>query len=702
MESVRPGLRGAQVLLGAAFLFAAACVSVLLLATEPAAAQSVRDCLFTNSCPEQVTSDSSSAPPPPSVDHEQIALAKALSEARDWLRDAEPSYQLWPNASSQVVHLNTFLYVTDGDAGRTFHGSSGGVSVAVHLAVDQSTWTFIERETGKTDVVSCDGPGTPWSPGLESSDCAKSYTNSSAVTGLVDLEVRVLYTNTWSSSAGNSGDLGTASTAPAEGVVAVNEVLSYGYASPDSTGSTGSRKPPPVVDDERPPKRPAVPLPDGEEPEPDPEEDCALLEAAASLPGVLGRFEGPATKLAAARCGADCEGADAATIICSDSIEEYCERVGALASPSPGLEAPCETDVTCAVKANVGLSVGTLSSGIEGEFVYRVITDENGNKTLVFAGGFGAGAGPGVSLGVKALIDGEGVGAFVEASALLWQNTEKGRIYDVPPGVDPHDFALDVIEAEARNASDGAAEWIGAGVVDNIHNPIFGRIPYVGDDLEIDSSIFELPDRETGQSGSSTSTTTSVRATVGLQLAVPGDSVDAGADGSISVTHTEQTLVSGERTITYEFRAEAEAGIVEIGSGLGDGGPQATGAVSASVSYEYGPDGELVAVVLTTRNGGDLTSGQLDPTMNVTTTRFDPANLPIRIEGIPVEGGPEDFVVASADIVHLLLNKDDGVTEQHRERTRHDHAHSLDAAVGALVAGGGISGQIGCLATLRT
>lgn len=116
----------------------------------------------------QVRQQAAPLPPPPA--------AVVAQYARTRLAPAAMSVSTAP-AGSTYVQLSTFLWVTGGwlPASRTVEVR--GRAVTVTVAPYRVDW-----DTGEGSV-SCAGPGTPYRPGMTSSDCSYTYRHSSASQG---------------------------------------------------------------------------------------------------------------------------------------------------------------------------------------------------------------------------------------------------------------------------------------------------------------------------------------------------------------------------------------------------------------------------------------------------------------------------------------------------------------------------------------
>jgi hypothetical protein len=139
-----------------------------------------------------------------SVDASELA-----SDAWDVSRIPLPDIQLNPDESrDQVVRVPTWMWVGEW-LPVSASASAGGVTVTV-----QATPSHVEWQMGDGSLVVCDGPGTPYDPSrpadAQTTDCSHTYERSSA--SQPDLRYRLEATSfwhvTWTSSTGESGDLG--------------------------------------------------------------------------------------------------------------------------------------------------------------------------------------------------------------------------------------------------------------------------------------------------------------------------------------------------------------------------------------------------------------------------------------------------------------------------------------------------------------
>ena len=131
------------------------------------------------------------------------------SGAWDVSRIPLPDINLNPSEErDQVVNVPTWLWV-DGWARVSATASAGGVTVLVTASPSHVEW-----DMGDGTVVTCAGPGTPYDEDRpadeQSTDCSHTYTRSSAsqADARYPIEATSYWHVTWSSSTGESGDLG--------------------------------------------------------------------------------------------------------------------------------------------------------------------------------------------------------------------------------------------------------------------------------------------------------------------------------------------------------------------------------------------------------------------------------------------------------------------------------------------------------------
>lgn len=114
-------------------------------------------------------------------------------------------------AAGAIVNVPVFLWVTN------FEGASRSASVpglsATARTVPQGTRWEIRSPDGSTEVVSC-GAGTPWTPGVSSTDCGFVARQP----GTYQVTVTLSWSASWSASNGQSGALGTYSRSATFGV----------------------------------------------------------------------------------------------------------------------------------------------------------------------------------------------------------------------------------------------------------------------------------------------------------------------------------------------------------------------------------------------------------------------------------------------------------------------------------------------------
>lgn len=134
------------------------------------------------------------------------SVVDVAQQAYNQLRLGSPLIGVSP-AADQLVHLSTWLWVEPdswGDVSAT--ASVPGVSVTATATPVSVSWSM-----GDGGIVTCDGPGTPFSEGADpassSPDCGHTYTASSAGQpgDVFDVIATVQWTVTWS-GAGNSGE----------------------------------------------------------------------------------------------------------------------------------------------------------------------------------------------------------------------------------------------------------------------------------------------------------------------------------------------------------------------------------------------------------------------------------------------------------------------------------------------------------------
>ncbi|ROP37300.1 hypothetical protein [Saccharothrix texasensis] len=136
---------------------------------------------------------------PPTMTPAQVALI-----ARKRLRLPAPSIAASP-FGNQLVHLPTWLWLSDGWVPSTATASVPGVSVTAVAEPTSATWSM-----GDGSSVTCVAPGTPFLAGSDpkapSPDCGHTYRTSSAgqVGQAFPVSVTVHWTVTWA-GAGQSG-----------------------------------------------------------------------------------------------------------------------------------------------------------------------------------------------------------------------------------------------------------------------------------------------------------------------------------------------------------------------------------------------------------------------------------------------------------------------------------------------------------------
>jgi hypothetical protein len=146
--------------------------------------------------PVWVPADASASP---AMTPEQVALI-----ARKRLRLPAPSIATSPSGD-QLVHLPTWLWLSDGWAPSAATASVPGVSVTAVATPNSVTWSM-----GDGSTVICTGAGTPYAAGTDpkapSPDCGHVYRRSSASQAgqAFPVTVTLHWTVTWS-GAGQGG-----------------------------------------------------------------------------------------------------------------------------------------------------------------------------------------------------------------------------------------------------------------------------------------------------------------------------------------------------------------------------------------------------------------------------------------------------------------------------------------------------------------
>lgn len=149
----------------------------------------------------------------PSVD--PAALAE---EALRSVAIPVPVIRTSPTADALVVRIPTWLWV-EGAWWRPYSATAtaGTVSATATAQPVRTIW-----ETGDGATVTCEGPGTPWVPGMaeDETQCSHSYTSSSEPrpSGLFDLTVTVEFGVSWTSNIGAAGSLGAITRSATEAV----------------------------------------------------------------------------------------------------------------------------------------------------------------------------------------------------------------------------------------------------------------------------------------------------------------------------------------------------------------------------------------------------------------------------------------------------------------------------------------------------
>lgn len=107
---------------------------------------------------------------------------------------------------TRSVQLPTWLWLEDGYWERhDERESSGFVIVDVWARPESVTWSF---ENG--DVKGCTSPGVPWTPGASFTDCAHTFTGSSAEEDddAFTADVTVTWIFSWAVNGAPLGDFG--------------------------------------------------------------------------------------------------------------------------------------------------------------------------------------------------------------------------------------------------------------------------------------------------------------------------------------------------------------------------------------------------------------------------------------------------------------------------------------------------------------
>lgn len=138
---------------------------------------------------------------PPTVSPEVLAR-----EARSRLDLPAVAIRLSP-AGDQLVNLPTWLAMDPASwQAQSATASVPGVSVTATARPSKATWVM-----GDGATVACNGPGTPWRPGMDPSaaspDCGHRYLRSSA--GAPGAVFRVIVTVTWEVTWAGAGQSGT-------------------------------------------------------------------------------------------------------------------------------------------------------------------------------------------------------------------------------------------------------------------------------------------------------------------------------------------------------------------------------------------------------------------------------------------------------------------------------------------------------------
>ena len=102
-----------------------------------------------------------------------------------------------------VVHLPTWLWLTDAWEPVEEQEARGFVTVFVQARPVESVWVMGDGET----VTCSNGPGAEWSPGADDSQTYCSHTFSTAATGLQG-SVTVRWTFRWWLNGNDMGDFG--------------------------------------------------------------------------------------------------------------------------------------------------------------------------------------------------------------------------------------------------------------------------------------------------------------------------------------------------------------------------------------------------------------------------------------------------------------------------------------------------------------
>ena len=154
------------------------------------------DCLYDNSCPEQVGNQDEDDPGPPPRDPYQDARDSrddALDKIVDQLE--APNWITFPGFDAQLVGLESFLHIESGWEEKSVTGEQvGDQRVTVYATPIHSVWEFTSSE-GTVEVVCTETE--PHSTGDHTPLCGKEWEHSSSVIGPVKTRVRMEYRLHW-------------------------------------------------------------------------------------------------------------------------------------------------------------------------------------------------------------------------------------------------------------------------------------------------------------------------------------------------------------------------------------------------------------------------------------------------------------------------------------------------------------------------
>ena len=154
------------------------------------------DCLYDNSCPEQVGNgeDEDDGPPPrdpyqDARDSRDDGIDKVIGKI------VTPNFITYPGFDAQLVGLESFLHLTEGFKEESATGKDvGGQRVTVYATPIESVWEFTSSEG--TEIVTC-AETEEWSAGDRDPLCGKDWEHSSSVIGKVSLRGSVKYPIPW-------------------------------------------------------------------------------------------------------------------------------------------------------------------------------------------------------------------------------------------------------------------------------------------------------------------------------------------------------------------------------------------------------------------------------------------------------------------------------------------------------------------------